>query len=173
MPTYGKRKVLNLEQKLSKKSKSLESCYAFSTEYIVTCSANGSQTVIQSLKKRYRKQLLRRIVLSEADGVDLNWISRSTLRASWNKLLGYNKKCVNQSIDCDDDCTTVIEMFEKFKLSWNEIEQWLADDDTPLFETLTDDEKYSMQWKKMKMKISMCLISQMKNRAIQKPIVGS
>ncbi|KRX20439.1 hypothetical protein T07_4124 [Trichinella nelsoni] len=31
-------------------------------------------------------------------------------------------------------------MFKKFKLSWDEVEQWLADDDTPLCETLTDDE---------------------------------
>ncbi|KRZ16654.1 hypothetical protein T11_13128 [Trichinella zimbabwensis] len=31
-------------------------------------------------------------------------------------------------------------MFEKVKLSRDEVEQWLADDDTPLFEILTDDE---------------------------------
>ncbi|KRZ17133.1 Jerky -like protein-like [Trichinella zimbabwensis] len=52
----------------------------------------------------------------------------------------YFAKCVNQSIDCDEDFATVTEMFEKFKLSQDEGEQWLADDDTPLFETLTDDE---------------------------------
>ncbi|KRZ02275.1 Jerky -like protein-like, partial [Trichinella zimbabwensis] len=118
------------------------------------------QTVIQSLKKRYRKQLLRKIVLSEADGGDLvsqlksislkdccymiaqAWdsISGHTLRVSWNRLLGYKEECVNQSIDCDEDFATVTEMFEKFKLSQDEGEQWLADDDTPLFETLTDDE---------------------------------
>ncbi|KRX35568.1 hypothetical protein T03_4820 [Trichinella britovi] len=45
-------------------------------------------------------------------------ISGSTLRASWNKLLGCNEEC----------------------LSRDEVEQWLADDDTPLCETLTDDE---------------------------------
>ncbi|KRY48788.1 hypothetical protein T03_10271 [Trichinella britovi] len=45
----------------------------------------------------------------------------STLPASWNKLFGYNEKC-------------------KFKLSPAKVEQWLADDDTPLFVTLTDDE---------------------------------
>ncbi|KRY41663.1 Jerky -like protein-like [Trichinella spiralis] len=87
------------------------------------------QTVIQSLKKRYRKELLRGIVLSEPDGGDLAsqlksinlkdycymiaqvWesISGNTLRVSWNKLLGYNEEC-------------------------------LGDDDTPFFETLTDDE---------------------------------
>ncbi|KRZ08869.1 hypothetical protein T11_15, partial [Trichinella zimbabwensis] len=54
--------------------------------------------------------------------------------------LGYKEECVNQSIDCDEDFATVTEMFEKFKLSQDEGEQWLADDDTPLFETLTDDE---------------------------------
>ncbi|KRZ85684.1 hypothetical protein T08_15156 [Trichinella sp. T8] len=64
----------------------------------------------------------------------------STLPASWNKLFGYNEKCVNQSIDCDYECTTVIRMFKKFKLSPAKVEQWLADDDTPLFVTLTDDE---------------------------------
>ncbi|KRY73099.1 hypothetical protein T4B_724 [Trichinella pseudospiralis] len=32
--------------------------------------------------------------------------------------------------------------------------EWLAVDGIPLFETLTDDEKYSVQWKKMKMKTS-------------------
>ncbi|XP_003367608.1 tigger transposable element-derived protein 7 [Trichinella spiralis] len=72
------------------------------------------QTVIQSLKKRYRKELLRGIVLSEPDGGDLAsqlksinlkdycymiaqvWesISGNTLRVSWNKLLGYNEECV-------------------------------------------------------------------------------
>ncbi|KRY22927.1 hypothetical protein T12_1094 [Trichinella patagoniensis] len=31
-------------------------------------------------------------------------------------------------------------MFKKFKLSPAKVEQWLADDDTPLFVTLTDDE---------------------------------
>ncbi|KRX71828.1 hypothetical protein T02_1132 [Trichinella nativa] len=67
-------------------------------------------------------------------------ISGSTLRASWNKLLGCNEECVNQSTDCDDDFTTLIEMFKKFKLSRDEVEQWLADDDTPLCETLADDE---------------------------------
>ncbi|XP_003381063.1 conserved hypothetical protein [Trichinella spiralis] len=45
-------------------------------------------------------------------------ISGSTLRASWNKLLGYNEEC----------------------LSRDEVVQWLADDDTPLCETLTDYE---------------------------------
>ncbi|KRZ79576.1 hypothetical protein T10_13650, partial [Trichinella papuae] len=62
------------------------------------------------------------------------------LRVSWNKILGYNKKCVNQSTDCDDDWISVIKMFEKVKLSRDEVEQWLADDDTPLFEILTDNE---------------------------------
>ncbi|KRZ71096.1 hypothetical protein T10_7636 [Trichinella papuae] len=31
-------------------------------------------------------------------------------------------------------------MFKKYKLSRDGVEQWLAVDDTPLFETLTDDE---------------------------------
>ncbi|KRX51262.1 hypothetical protein T09_11059 [Trichinella sp. T9] len=38
------------------------------------------------------------------------------------------------------DIPTVIEMFQKFKLSRDEVEQWLGDDDTSLFEALTDDE---------------------------------
>ncbi|KRY10253.1 hypothetical protein T12_12219 [Trichinella patagoniensis] len=38
------------------------------------------------------------------------------------------------------DIPTVIEIFQKFKLSRDEVEQWLGDDDTPLFEALTDDE---------------------------------
>ncbi|KRX70529.1 Jerky -like protein-like [Trichinella sp. T6] len=71
--------------------------------------------LLKCLKKRYRKQLLRKIVLSEADGGDL-------------KLLGYNEECVNQSIECDEDFAN------------DEGEQWLADDDTLLFETLTDEE---------------------------------
>ncbi|KRY10232.1 hypothetical protein T12_10554 [Trichinella patagoniensis] len=77
------------------------------------------QAVIQSLKKRYRKELLRRIILSKPDARDLAsqlkiinlkdccympahvWesISGNTLRVSWNKLLGYNEDCVTQSID--------------------------------------------------------------------------
>ncbi|KRZ17872.1 hypothetical protein T11_6524 [Trichinella zimbabwensis] len=60
------------------------------------------QTNIQSLKKRYKKELLRRIVLSDADGDDLVSLLRN--------------------------------------LSRDEVEQWLADDDTLLFEILTDDE---------------------------------
>ncbi|KRX13254.1 hypothetical protein T07_5104 [Trichinella nelsoni] len=97
-------------------------------------------------------------------------ISGSTLHVSWNKILGYNAKCVNQSVDCDTllhkctintkqcekDCTT------KFMLLRDGIKQWLADNDTPFFKTSTDDEKYSKQWKKMKMKTSICLINQMK-----------
>ncbi|KRY52846.1 Tigger transposable element-derived protein 2 [Trichinella britovi] len=93
------------------------------------------QTVIQCFKKRYRKQLLRKIVLSEADGGDLvsqlksislkdccymiaqAWdsISGHTLGASWKKLLGYNEECVNQSTECDEDFANVTEMFKKFK----------------------------------------------------------
>ncbi|KRZ52268.1 Jerky -like protein-like [Trichinella nativa] len=112
------------------------------------------------LFKRYRKQLLRKIVLSEADGGDLvsqlksislkdccymiaqAWdsISGHTLGVSWKKLLCYNEECVNQSIECDEDFANVTEMFKKFKLSQDEGEQCLADDDTPLFETLTDKE---------------------------------
>ncbi|KRX71806.1 hypothetical protein T06_502 [Trichinella sp. T6] len=38
------------------------------------------------------------------------------------------------------DIPTVIEMFQKFKLSRDEVEQWLGDYDTPLFEALTEDE---------------------------------
>ncbi|KRZ73145.1 hypothetical protein T10_8142 [Trichinella papuae] len=91
------------------------------------------------------------------------------LCASRNKLLGYHEDCVNQSTGCDDYCTAVIEMFKKFKLSRAEVEQWLADNDTPLFEILTDDEILRAM-KKMKITMSMCLISQMKGRAIQKPI---
>ncbi|KRZ11764.1 Jerky -like protein-like [Trichinella pseudospiralis] len=100
------------------------------------------QTVIQSLKKRYRKQFLRKIVLSEADESDLVSqlkIIRHTLRVSWNKLLGYNEEFSSQSTDCVEDFAAVTEMFEKFKLSQDESEQWLADDDTPSFEALTDD----------------------------------
>ncbi|KRY82676.1 Jerky -like protein-like [Trichinella pseudospiralis] len=118
------------------------------------------QTVIQSLKKRYRKQFLRKIVLSEADESDLVSqlkiislkdccymivqaydcsISGHTLRVSWNKLLGYNEEFSSQSTDCVEDFAAVTEMFEKFKLSQDESEQWLADDDTPSFEALTDD----------------------------------
>ncbi|KRX23784.1 Jerky -like protein-like [Trichinella nelsoni] len=67
-------------------------------------------------------------------------ISGHTLGVSWKKLLGYNEECVNQSIECDEDFANVTEMFKKFKLSQDEGEQWLVDDDTPLFETLTDEE---------------------------------
>ncbi|KRX18500.1 Jerky -like protein-like [Trichinella nelsoni] len=176
------------------------------------------QAVIQSLKKRYRKELLRRIIFSKPDGSDLAsqlksinlkdccympaqvWesISGNTLRVLWNKLLGYNEDCMmtrprilpwlsavfyyaanftkiqeiigcfekeesaavkivceimqKESLRCDlnflvpknpgsnVDIPTVIEMFQKFKLSWDEVEQWLGDDYTPLFEALTDDE---------------------------------
>ncbi|KRX13530.1 hypothetical protein T07_9540 [Trichinella nelsoni] len=78
----------------------------FPTECIITCSANGSQAVIQ---------------------------------ISWNKLLlGYNEECGNQCTSCDD----VIEIFEKFKLSREEVGQWLANDDISLFEPLSDDEVF-------------------------------
>ncbi|KRY08677.1 hypothetical protein T12_1475 [Trichinella patagoniensis] len=84
-------------------------------------------------------------------------ISGSTLHVSWNKILGYNEKCVNHSVDCDTllhkctintkqcekDCTTVKKMFKKFMLLRDGIKQWLADNDTPLFKTSTDDGKYS------------------------------
>ncbi|KRZ67851.1 hypothetical protein T10_7449 [Trichinella papuae] len=81
--------------------------------------------LIFSLKKRYKKELLRRIVLLDADGDDLVSLLRnvnlkdccyiivqaSTLRVSWNKILGYNVEC----------------------LSRDEVEHWLADDDISLF----------------------------------------
>ncbi|XP_003376668.1 conserved hypothetical protein [Trichinella spiralis] len=82
-----------------------------------------NQTAIQSLKKRHKKELLRRVVLLDADRDNLvsqlrnmnlkdccymivqvrNAISGSTLGVSWNKLFGYNENCVNQSMDCDDE----------------------------------------------------------------------
>ncbi|KRY92520.1 hypothetical protein T4D_3210 [Trichinella pseudospiralis] len=89
---------------------------------------------------RYKKELLRTTVLSDADGdhpvsplrnVNLkdccymtaqswNLISGSTLRILSNKLLGYNEECVIQSIDCDGDYSAIIEMFKNYDLSENE-----------------------------------------------------
>ncbi|KRX26316.1 Calmodulin, partial [Trichinella nelsoni] len=88
-------------------------------------------------KLLFKEKLSRTIVHSKGNGGDLvsqleninfkdccymmiaqAWNSIS-LREAWNILLGYNEKCVNES---------------------DEVEHWLADDDTPLFETLTDDE---------------------------------
>ncbi|KRZ87393.1 Jerky -like protein-like [Trichinella sp. T8] len=102
------------------------------------------QTVIQCLKKRYRKQLLRKIVLSEADGGDLVSQLKSIslkdccymITQAWDSISGHTLG----SIECDEDFANVTEMFKKFKLSQDEGEQCLADDDTLLFETLTDKE---------------------------------
>ncbi|KRY12213.1 Jerky -like protein-like [Trichinella patagoniensis] len=149
MSTTRKRKVLSLEQKLEvcrlvEKGESFRKIAESFGVLFLPPNASSlvqpmDQTVIQCLKKRYRKQLLRKIVLSEADGGDLvsqlksislknccymiaqAWDSFSghTLGASWKKFLGYNEEC-------------------------DEGEQWLADDDTPLFETLTDEERNGM-----------------------------
>ncbi|KRY37250.1 hypothetical protein T01_11340, partial [Trichinella spiralis] len=67
------------------------------------------------LKKRYKKELLRKTVLSEADAdyrvsqlkninledccymiaPALNSILGSTFRVSWKKILGYNEECLS------------------------------------------------------------------------------
>ncbi|KRZ56661.1 hypothetical protein T02_1124 [Trichinella nativa] len=61
-----------------------------------------------------------------------NSISGSTLRVSWNELLGYNENCVSQSLDCDD---------ELYNCNINEeVEKLLTVDDITLFKTLTGDE---------------------------------
>ncbi|KRX20475.1 hypothetical protein T07_6998 [Trichinella nelsoni] len=50
---------------------------------------------------------IKSINLKDAAIYAWNSILVSTLRASWNKLLGCNGECVNQSTDCDDDFTTL------------------------------------------------------------------
>ncbi|KRY42854.1 hypothetical protein T01_9868 [Trichinella spiralis] len=119
---------------------------------VENCYTLMNQTAIQSLKKRHKKELLRRVVLLDADRDNLvsqlrnmnlkdccymivqvrNAISGSTLGVSWNKLFGYNENCVNQSMDCDD---------ELYNCNINEeVEKLLTVDDITLFKTLSGDE---------------------------------
>ncbi|KRZ02734.1 Jerky -like protein-like [Trichinella zimbabwensis] len=70
------------------------------------------QPIYQTVINKYRKELLRRTVLSNlVRNTNLkhccymiaqagNSISGSTLRVSRNKILGYNEECVIQSTDC-------------------------------------------------------------------------
>ncbi|KRZ04406.1 hypothetical protein T11_11621 [Trichinella zimbabwensis] len=89
MSTIGKRKVLSLEQKLScdrlqlllvGKSKCPPAMIAVQKLPVVYDYQPNAwpmyHTIIQSLKKRYRNELLRRMILSDADGDDLDKVEQ-------------------------------------------------------------------------------------------------
>ncbi|KRY09961.1 hypothetical protein T12_664, partial [Trichinella patagoniensis] len=96
----------------------------FATEYIITCSANGSQAVIQ------KRTLAKNCTFSKLT-------EAFELMPQLRNYHGINYFLVTmRNVDTND----VIEIFEKFKLSREEVEQWLANDDISLFEPLSDDE---------------------------------
>ncbi|KRY20747.1 hypothetical protein T12_15451 [Trichinella patagoniensis] len=143
-----------------------------------------NQTAIQSLKKRYKKELLRRVVLLNADRDDLasqlrninlkdccymivqarNSISGSTLRVSWNELLGYNENCVKQSLDCDDELHNSVEEDEnevpshseaysclKVGLKWMEQQKEFSATQLMLMRHICDVAARKLSWFKQKL----------------------
>ncbi|KRY48390.1 Jerky protein [Trichinella britovi] len=141
MSTTRKRKVLSLEQKLEV-CRLVENGESF--RKIAESCGVGLSTVSDIY--RSRRQLHDFVSLMDASTVYLWFLQKRALdQPISGPILQEKALDFNTKLSIDNFLSADSESAAKFTATLNDFirkegEQWLADDDTPLFETLTDEE---------------------------------
>ena len=120
------------------------------------------QSVIETFKRLYRKQMLRKLLLtdetedsdSQHAKIDMkdccimaadswNLVKSSTLKKAWNKILNKEKNDsgLEESSTENEECKTIKEMGRILSYEENQINEWLNTDvHDPGYQILNDDE---------------------------------